>query len=425
MTGDRFDVVVVGSRAAGAPTALLLARLGLRVLLADKARFPSDTLSSHQLQVPGAAALRRWGLLDQVLRHDLSAVSELELTVRDSAVRGRLPAVDGVSLLASPRRARLDHLLRTAAHDAGAELAEGFTVDGVDIVDGRAVGVVGRDASRATRRVQADLVVGADGKNSIVSAAVRARVLRNHPRQTIAAYAYWSGLQLERAEVHHLPGRAIAAFPTDGELTVTFVAAPTNELAVARRDPVSFVRGALARCDNLGRVTQRAEPVERVRLAPDLPHRMLQAHGPGWALVGDAGMVMDPVSAQGMTNAFLSAEMLARAVAMAMEDNRQLDAHLDHYQAERDRAFSSMFNFTAELARLRPSLQSALVVQHLRRSQSTVDRLLAVFSGVEDPDHFFRPVNIARSIGAAGVADLLRLRAVQLWRPDEAQSTTR
>lgn len=421
MTGDRFDVVVVGSRVAGASTALLLAKLGLRVLLADKARFPSDTLSSHQLQVPGAAALHRWGLLGQVLQQGSSAVSELELTVRDWTVRGRLPEVDGVSVLVSPRRLRLDHLLRTAANDAGADVADRFAVDGLEIVGGRVVGVVGRDGGRATRRVKADLVIGADGKNSIVSTTVRAPIMRSHPRQTFAAYAYWSGLVLERAEVHHLPGRAIAAFPTDDGLTVTFVAAPTSELAVARSDPVDFVRRALRGSGRLGTLIEGLQPVERVRLAPDLPHRMLKAHGPGWALVGDAGLVMDPVTAQGMTNAFLSAEMLAGSVAQAMQRDRRLDSYLHLYQDQRDRALAGMFAFTAELAALRPSVGSGLMVRRLGRSQAEVDRLLAVFSGVEQPERFFRVTSLARSLGAVGVAEQLRARAVQLWRPDRPQ----
>ena len=57
-----YDVIVVGARVAGASTALLLARRGLRVLAVDRATFPSDTLSTHQVQVPGVARLRRWGI---------------------------------------------------------------------------------------------------------------------------------------------------------------------------------------------------------------------------------------------------------------------------------------------------------------------------------------------------------------------------
>jgi flavin-dependent dehydrogenase len=59
MAGQGCDVIVVGARVAGAATAMLLARRGLRVLAVDRARFPSDTLSTHQVQVPGVALLNR------------------------------------------------------------------------------------------------------------------------------------------------------------------------------------------------------------------------------------------------------------------------------------------------------------------------------------------------------------------------------
>jgi flavin-dependent dehydrogenase len=47
-----YDVIIVGARVAGAPTAMLLARRGLKVLVVDRATFPSDTLSTHQVQLP-------------------------------------------------------------------------------------------------------------------------------------------------------------------------------------------------------------------------------------------------------------------------------------------------------------------------------------------------------------------------------------
>jgi len=66
--GERtgYDVEIAGARPAGAATALLLARAGLRVLAPDQARFPSDTLSTHQVQLPGVALLSRWGVLGKV-----------------------------------------------------------------------------------------------------------------------------------------------------------------------------------------------------------------------------------------------------------------------------------------------------------------------------------------------------------------------
>ena len=67
MTTNHYDVIVVGARCAGSPTAMLLARQGYRVLLVDRTTFPSDTISTHVIHPTGIAALNRWGLLDKLL----------------------------------------------------------------------------------------------------------------------------------------------------------------------------------------------------------------------------------------------------------------------------------------------------------------------------------------------------------------------
>jgi 2-polyprenyl-6-methoxyphenol hydroxylase-like FAD-dependent oxidoreductase len=69
-----YDAIVVGARCAGSPTAMLLARRGYRVLVVDRATFPSDTISTHQVHAPGIAHLRRWGLLDQLVATGCPAI---------------------------------------------------------------------------------------------------------------------------------------------------------------------------------------------------------------------------------------------------------------------------------------------------------------------------------------------------------------
>ena len=75
MTDSRYDAIVVGARCAGSPTAMLLARRGYRVLLLDRACFPSDTVSTHLIHAPGVAALGRWGLLDRLVATGCPAIS--------------------------------------------------------------------------------------------------------------------------------------------------------------------------------------------------------------------------------------------------------------------------------------------------------------------------------------------------------------
>jgi glycine/D-amino acid oxidase-like deaminating enzyme len=124
MSAGRYDVVVVGTRVAGAATAMLLARQGLRGLAVDRASFPSDTVSSHQLQVPGAALLQRWGLLGRLTAAGTPPARRVRFDAGDGLViDGRFPAYDGVDALYSPLhdhqrhrdRGMYDFTLRLAA----------------------------------------------------------------------------------------------------------------------------------------------------------------------------------------------------------------------------------------------------------------------------------------------------------------------
>ena len=145
-------VIVVGARVAGAATSLLLARAGLRVLTVDRARFPSDTLSTHQVQVPGVARLHRWGLLDRLVATGTPATRRVRLDAGHVVLDGRFPAYGGVDALYSPRRTNLDSILVEAARAAGAEVREGFTVEELVRDDAGAVTGIRAVAGRVARR---------------------------------------------------------------------------------------------------------------------------------------------------------------------------------------------------------------------------------------------------------------------------------
>ena len=159
-----YDVIVVGARCAGAPTAMLLARRGYRVLLADRATFPSDTLSTHFIKPPGVAMLRRWGLLDQVIASGCPPVPRFRFDYGPVVLAGSPPPLGGGAESYAPRRTILDTILVEAAAQAGAEVRPAFTVDGMLTEDQAVVGIRGHARGGAAVTERARLVVGADGR---------------------------------------------------------------------------------------------------------------------------------------------------------------------------------------------------------------------------------------------------------------------
>ncbi len=143
MGANQYDVIVVGARCAGSPTAMLLARQGYRVLLVDRATFPSDTISTHVIQPTGIAALNRWGLLDQLLLTGCPPVGTYAFDFGPFTIAGS-PGTDDSPVAYAPRRTILDKLLVDAAAAAGAEVREGFTVQEILTDGGRVTGIRGR-----------------------------------------------------------------------------------------------------------------------------------------------------------------------------------------------------------------------------------------------------------------------------------------
>lgn len=300
MGAGRYDVIVVGARVARAATAILLARQGLRVLAVDRVSFPSDTISSHQLQVPGAALLQRWGLLGKLAAAGTPSARRVRFDAgRGLVMDGRFPAYEGVDALYSPRRTLLDSILVEAAREAGAEVRENFRVTQVTASGDRVTGIRGSARGRPAVTETASLVIGADGKRSLVAGAVGARRYRERPVQSFASYSYWAGVPVSGGELYQRPGRAVAVFPTNDELTMVYAAAPMTEFASARADLEGHYLHSLDLCGDLGERVRSGSRAERLRTTPDQPNMFRDSHGPGWALVGDAGVVMDSVLSAG------------------------------------------------------------------------------------------------------------------------------
>ena len=259
--------------------------------------------------------------------------------------------------LYAPRRTVLDPLLAEEAERCGAVTRYGAAVTGVlrgD--DGRVVGVRVRDLQGRERDERADLVVGADGRSSLVASEVGARTLVAGRAAATYYYGYFADLPAPGYEWFWAPRRAAGVIPTTGGLSCVFVAAPPQDLAPARgRSPgATFRRLAEQASPALVERLDAATPVERLRHDRGLPGHVRTASGPGWALVGDAGYWKDPLSTHGMTDALRDAELLARAVVSARSVGGPSSpagaAAMAGYQGERDRLSKGMVDVVERLA---------------------------------------------------------------------------
>ncbi|HUG89154.1 MAG TPA: NAD(P)/FAD-dependent oxidoreductase, partial [Actinomycetota bacterium] len=336
---DVYDAIVVGARCAGSPLAMLLARRGHRVLLLERARFPSDTVSTHYIHQPGVARLKRWGLLDRLRATGCPPIVDMGWDIEGIRFVGRPPTPDGVVEAFGPRRTVLDEMLARAAEEAGAELREAFTVKEIVREDGRVVGIRGRARGGAMVEERARVVVGADGLRSTVAREVGADRYERHSPRTHAYYTYWDGVGLDRLDFYGLPGLGAAAFPTnDGLAMVSIVFSTFDYPDGVRGDIEGNYLAGLQRFRSLAEKVLAGKRVERFAGMHRVPNRFRRSAGSGWALVGDAGYHKDPAAAQGITDAFRDAEALAEAIDRGLSDPPTLDAELETYARTRDEA---------------------------------------------------------------------------------------
>jgi len=396
MAGQSYDAIVVGARCAGSPAAMLLARKGCKVLLVDKATFPSDTISTHLIHPPGVAALKRWGLLNRLVATGCPPIHTYAFNFGPFTVAGS-PGTDEAPVSYGPRRTVLDKLLVDAAAEAGAEVREGFSVSEILFEDGRVVGIRGRDGQGAEVAEKARIVIGADGVNSIVAKSVQPEQYNEKPRLNAAYYTYWSGLPMNgRFEAYARPQRGFAAWPTNDGNTLLIVGWPYAEFEANKKDiEGNYLRALDLAPEFAGRV-RAAKRVEGF-MGATVPNFFRKPYGPGWALVGDAGYDRDSITAQGISDAFRDAELCTNAIDDAFTGRRPFNDAMADYQSTRDTKVMPMYEFTAQLASLQPpppEVQQVLGAVH--GNDDAMENFAKMNAGVISPAEFFSEENVGR-----------------------------
>jgi len=187
---------------------------------------------------------------------------------------------------------------------------------------------------------------------------------------------------------------------------MTYLAWPSARFDEFRADPEgNFLRTLDA--VGLGERIRAGRRGERFRGSPDLPSYFRKPHGPGWALVGDAGLLLDPITGQGIGDAFRDAELLASAVVAGLGGDRPPAKALAGYQRARDRAARPMYDFTVRLAALIPPRREEMALfEALSRSQPDADRFIAMLAGVVPVREFMSPRTMVGLVGVRGFARL-------------------
>ncbi len=395
-----YDAIVVGARCAGSPTAMLLARKGYRVLLVDRGSFPSDHMSTHWIHQPGVAQLEHWGLRERLAATGCPPITSITMDLGPFALRGSPPPAGYVAEAYSPRRTVLDKLLIDAAVEAGVELRERFPVKELVFDGDRVRGITGQSAAGATVTEQARIVIGADGIHSLVARQVGAEEYNSRPALTCAYYSYWSGILQDGIEYYPREHCAIGLIPTHHGLAVIVVSWPQAEFHTIRADVEGNFLKALELAPTFLERVRQGKREERFTGTADLPFFFRRPYGPGWALVGDAGYHKDPITAQGITDAFRDAGLLAEAIDAGFSGARPLEEALAGYERRRNEAVMPMYDYIRQFASLEPPTPE---MQHLfaalRNNQEQTNRFFGTLVGTVSISEYFSPENIGQIIG--------------------------
>ncbi len=407
MSATRYDAIVVGARCAGSPTAMLLARQGHSVLLLDKARFPSDTMSTHLVHPPGIAALDRWGLLERLEATGCPAIDTYSFDLGPLAFAGSPLAIEGVAHAYAPRRTVLDKLLVDAAVDAGAELREDFAVDELCLDGERVTGIRGRSDRGRSVKETAGVVIGADGRHSLVARSVTAAAYHELPSRMAMYYAYWSGLPVDdfTSTLRADSRRGWATWPTHDGLTALTFGWPIEEFKANRSDIEGNFLAAIDLVPEFAERVGEATRESKFIGSADLPGFFRKPFGPGWALVGDAGYHKNPITGMGISDAFRDAELAASAIHDSIAGRRSWERGMSDYQRARDAESLPVYEFTDEFAQLvppPPELQGLL--EAMQGNQEAIDAFVSVQASTLPAPEFFAPENVERIMAAAAVA---------------------
>jgi flavin-dependent dehydrogenase len=381
---------------------MLLARKGYRVLLVDRARFPSDIPHGHFIHQGGPLRLRRWGLLDAITARNCPGTDSCSVDLGDFPLESSGVQLDGVPFGYGPRRKVLDQVLIDAAVNAGAELRESIAVEGFLTEGARIDGIRARDRAGNVFTERATMTIGADGRSSRLARIVNAPAYDTAPTLMCYCFSYWSGVPERGLNVIVRRNRVFFAFPTNDGLFAVFLGAPISEFPDMSADRERYFEESLALVPHFADKLRNGRREERFSGAGDLPNFFRKPFGPGWALVGDAGHHKDPYLALGVSDAFRDAEFLSDALDNALSGRCAFEAAGLDYERRRNEAAAPGYRENLLLAQFPPVPPEQLELRAALRTQPEATRhFFMARQGLLPRESFFNLENLGRVRGNA------------------------
>jgi 2-polyprenyl-6-methoxyphenol hydroxylase-like FAD-dependent oxidoreductase len=405
--GGRFDVIVIGARCAGSPLATFLQRAGLSVCVIDQADFPSDTLSTHMFQVGGIEVLESLGVLSPILATGAPPITSCHMQFEDVDLSGppRVKPGDLPVPLLCVRRISLDVHLVEMASAAGVEMRLKTRATGLIWHDKRVIGV------QTTRRnvvenLYADLVVGADGRNSPVARMVGSRRYHVLPSERMSSWAYFrqKGSPVEPKIYYHRRGDDfIVAAPADDGLFLVATCPSIESFDSYQRDSEREFQRAVQGCRPVADLLSGMERMTKFRGLLRFEGYFREASGPGWVLVGDSGHFKDPTPGQGISDALRQVSRLQKAICRGLSGTQDLDSALQSWWKWRDRDALQHYWFCSDVGKRGPISPVRLeILRKIAQNDELRMDFLDIFLHRRYPRQLFGPAALV-----AGTARLL------------------
>ncbi|MEO0444081.1 MAG: NAD(P)/FAD-dependent oxidoreductase [Pseudomonadota bacterium] len=388
-----YDLIIIGARVSGSSTALLSAKAGLKVLLIDRHKFPSDTLSTNYIHQPGCLRLKRWGVLDKIIASGTPAIPTTRFQADDIVIKGGISKDYEQINAYAPRRYVLDSIMAEAAKEAGVELRENCSLLDIKWEDGRCSGVKLRNADKKITTESAALIVGADGMRSTVARLVGSKITHQDPLLTCAYYSFWEGLKPDY-ELYEGKNSWVGAVPTTGSVLVATYF-PQNDFNRVRKSAMAWHMNAIeTTAPNLFKRLKSAKQSERLWGTGDQQNFFRQATGPGWALVGDAGHHKDSITARGITDALVQSELLVSRVKNNIHDQPKLNESLQHFAKDRDMLMMPGYKGTLAVAKLEAQNERISLLRSVADNTSTHGIYFDVIAGIRSATELEKALNI-------------------------------